>query len=70
MKLGKYTIRDRSEETQCDQCGYPLYVGDAAYMSADGYVFCTKSCGKEHAEQERYRTELHVREVQRKLQGG
>jgi len=39
-----YKISRRTEETECDECGYPLYIGDRAYMAPDGYVYCSRAC--------------------------
>jgi hypothetical protein len=38
-----YLIRHHSEETDCDQCGCPLYVADTVYTSDDD-CFCSQSC--------------------------
>lgn len=48
--LRRYVIAALSEETECDECGYPLYVGDDAYVMKedDGRTFCTRSCAREH----------------------
>lgn len=45
-KLSSYTIHDATEETDCDCCGYPLYVGDKALESVDGKVFCSEQCSR------------------------
>lgn len=42
--LTKYTIRDYAEETACEQCGYPLYPGDIAYLASSGSTYCSKVC--------------------------
>lgn len=46
----KYTIKERGEECQCPECGYPLYVGDTAYETPDGEEsgFCCELCVKEY----------------------
>ncbi len=37
----RYTIHDMTEETFCDWCGRPLYIGDRAYLTTDeNAVFC------------------------------
>jgi len=43
----RYIIKGLLEETQCAQCGCPLYNGDKAYYHAqdDGESFCSKHCG-------------------------
>jgi hypothetical protein len=41
--MERYTIKDRSEESECQYCGYPLYVGDRAMEHNDG-VYCSKTC--------------------------
>ncbi len=43
-----YTIYNRLEETQCNNCGCPLYTDDKAYQSEDtGDVYCSKKCAAE-----------------------
>jgi hypothetical protein len=39
-----YTIHDHTEETTCDYCGFPLYVGDKAIEDTRGLVFCSDTC--------------------------
>jgi len=39
-----YYIRNGSEETQCESCGYPLYVDDRAIMASSGNVYCCRNC--------------------------
>ena len=45
----EYTINDRTEETECDYCGYPLYIGDNAIL-ADGDricgIYCSETCAE------------------------
>ncbi len=41
MQTTRYTIHDITEETSCDWCGCPLYIGDRAYPTTDeNAVFC------------------------------
>lgn len=42
-------IRSRSEETACDSCGYPLYVGDRVVFRFD-LAFCSSACAAAHKE--------------------
>jgi hypothetical protein len=43
--MPKYTIADRTEETDCNNCGWPLYVGDTAYSDeGEQHVFCSRAC--------------------------
>lgn len=45
--LEKYTIADRTQEADCDECGYPLYVGDTAYYCDDnGAIYCSETCAE------------------------
>ncbi len=44
--MTRYTIASRHEETACDDCGYPLCVGDAASENPAGYVVCWLRHGK------------------------
>lgn len=44
--MESYRIRRHDEETQCDQCGSPLYIGDGAYLTADLDVTCSFLCGR------------------------
>lgn len=41
---GKYVIASYEEETECDWCGEPLFVGDSAVMPKSGRVYCCSSC--------------------------
>ena len=45
----KYTINDKTEITECDYCGYPLYIGDNAIV-VDGDricgIYCSDTCAK------------------------
>lgn len=48
-KATPYTVRNGSEEFQCFQCGFPVYVGDRALLvncSTRGAEFsvCSQSC--------------------------
>lgn len=48
IELQTYTIYNRLEETQCNNCGYPLYIDDKAFQSEDsGDVYCSKKCAAE-----------------------
>ena len=53
-RLTPYRIRSTAEETSCDWCGFPLYVGDSATLKADS-VFCSPACA------DRYREALALR---------
>ena len=53
--MSRYVIRHHSEETDCDWCGFPLYVGDSALESADR-IFCSSGCAS------RYREALALRQ--------
>lgn len=54
----RYTIQDHTEETSCDWCGCPLYVGDRAYPNADEIaVFC---CDAERRAWNREERESHT----------
>ena len=47
MNNYKYTISNRTEETECEVCGYPLYVKDTAIMDLDtSLVYCSTVCAK------------------------
>jgi hypothetical protein len=49
MKATPYTINDITEETYCDSCGAPLFVGDRAYPSTDETsVFCCATERRAH----------------------
>jgi hypothetical protein len=39
----KYPIRNRTEETTCDYCGCPLFVGEDAFEYVNE-VFCSRHC--------------------------
>lgn len=40
-----YTIKDRSQEFECPQCGEPLYSGERAYQDGtDGDCYCSAAC--------------------------
>ena len=53
--MSAYAIRRRAEETTCEWCGFPLYVGDSALESADR-IFCSSGCVS------RYREALALRQ--------
>lgn len=42
---GPDRIRSRSEETACDSCGWPLYVGDRVVFRFD-LAFCSAPCAE------------------------
>ncbi len=43
-----FRIQTPSEETQCPQCGFPLYVGDQAFEQAPSeVVVCSPLCAEE-----------------------
>jgi len=45
--MTKYRINKADEETECSECGYPLYVGDEAWMSKDEReVYCSTACAR------------------------
>ena len=39
----------RDEECECEECGWPAYVGDVMHMTAEG-VFCNAYCAQRCAE--------------------
>jgi|Deesub1362A_J573_1020465.scaffolds.fasta_scaffold00751_14 hypothetical protein len=44
--IERYRI-ERHYETECDYCGYPLYVGDTAlYVETVDAVACSMDCAK------------------------
>ena len=43
--MERYVVHDRTEETECETCGWPMFVGDTVWMTADGHV----GCSAEHA---------------------
>lgn len=38
-------IRSRAEETACDSCSWPLYVGDSVVFRFD-LAFCSRTCAE------------------------
>ena len=38
-----YRIRHHDEESVCNHCGYPLYVGDSALEDNSG-IYCCNQC--------------------------
>ena len=47
MNNEHYKIGTRAEETDCECCGYPLYVKDEAVMDLDtSLVYCSTVCSK------------------------
>jgi hypothetical protein len=49
MKAKRYTITHHSQECQCEQCGYPLYVEDKVVTEEnEEHSFCTKKCLNEY----------------------
>lgn len=38
-------IQRRNEECQCDQCGYPMYIGDTV-VYRDDYPYCSNGCAR------------------------
>lgn len=51
----KITISHHNEETICEFCGEPLYLGDPAIF-ADNEYFCSQRCATNHA----HRAELNA----------
>lgn len=42
-----FRIRTASEETQCPECGWPLYVGDRAFEHDTTHtILCSPSCAR------------------------
>lgn len=41
-----YRIARPDEETGCEWCGYPLYVGNSAIMTARENVVCGSGCAR------------------------
>ncbi len=37
--MSAYAIRRHDEETTCEWCGFPLYVGDRALQAGD-WIYC------------------------------
>ncbi len=49
-----YIVHDATEETACDWCGCPLYVGDRAYPTPDeNAVFCCDAERRAYSNEER-----------------
>lgn len=43
----QYEITHHTQETACDNCGCPLYVGDTVYLSDDeARAYCSQSCAR------------------------
>jgi len=43
----KYTVRDRYQEFDCEECGEPVFLNEVAYELRDLNVFvCSKHCAK------------------------
>jgi lipoate synthase len=40
-------IRTTAEETDCPNCGAPLYLGDRAYFDKTE-MYCTRKCAEEY----------------------
>ena len=47
--MSAYVIRRHGEETTCEWCGFPLYVGDRALQAGD-WIYCGRTCAAEHRE--------------------
>ena len=49
MKIGDGFIRRpftvRYDPTNCVACGYPLEIGDRAYMTSEDDIVCASYCG-------------------------
>jgi hypothetical protein len=47
MKLTPHRL-EKSEETECEWCGWPLYAGEIAlYTSGDERVYCCRCCAED-----------------------
>jgi len=46
MKNRTYTVLRGNEECQCEQCGFPMYVGDRVYTTKHEQVACGSGCAK------------------------
>jgi len=45
IPTGYERIRHHSEECDCEQCGFPMDVGDKVYW-LDDTPYCTKTCAR------------------------
>lgn len=56
--MAKYEIKSYKQETSCDWCGYPFYVGDYAYLDENtNRVYCGEKCQKKNVEKMKKRKE-------------
>ena len=39
--MTRYTISCPEEESQCEQCGFPIFIGDRAVESDTGRIACS-----------------------------
>lgn len=39
-----YVVGDTTEECDCEQCGYPLFVGETVYTNVAGETYCSAAC--------------------------
>jgi hypothetical protein len=47
-RLTRERIKHHADESACDHCGAPIYVGDfATYADATGGVYCGRACAQE-----------------------
>ena len=47
LKIASYEVHGIAEETECEECGWPIYSGDLAYYDNEdpmGPVFCSRAC--------------------------
>jgi hypothetical protein len=47
--MSRDRIRSHAEETDCDWCGWPMYVGDPATFRFD-LAFCSPACADRYRE--------------------
>lgn len=50
-------LRRHLEECQCDQCGFPMYVGERVWRVDYGINLCSIPCIEEHDKEQRAKRE-------------
>lgn len=44
--MRRFIIAHHSEEGVCEHCGWPLDVGDGAYLSDGEHMACSRGCAE------------------------
>ena len=45
--MARFYVRSRAEQCDCEQCGFPLDIGDSGYETGRfAHVYCSLACAQ------------------------